>query len=232
MRLAISVALVAPLVLGSSAQPRPMAAPEQIRANDNRTSAGVLRNGILTVHLEVREGVWHPDRDTDPGIVVRAFAEEGRQASAPGPMIRVPEGTEIHASVRNTLARGTLVVRGLSAPGVAGASDTIVLAPGERREVAFSAGAPGTYFYRAAVSGAPAPDSSTIDAPLHGALVIDPRGRHAVRSRLRPRAVEQDSRPPVAWSTRTRCCASPSTAKRGRIRSVSPTPAATRSDSA
>jgi hypothetical protein len=27
----------------------------------------VLRNGVLTVRLEAREGEWHPERDTDPG---------------------------------------------------------------------------------------------------------------------------------------------------------------------
>ncbi len=32
-----------------------------ILANDNRAPAGRIDSGILTVHLELREGVWHPD---------------------------------------------------------------------------------------------------------------------------------------------------------------------------
>ena len=40
-------------------------------------------------------GEWHPDGDADPGIVVPAFGEEGKPSLVPGPLVRVPEGTEI-----------------------------------------------------------------------------------------------------------------------------------------
>src|SRR4029079_366722 len=98
----------------------------------------------LTIHLEAREGVWHPDRDDEPGLVVHAFGEEAKGLQVPGPLIRVTEGTEIHAFVTNTLARGTLVVHGLSRRGVRGGSETISVAPGATNEVRFLAGAPGT----------------------------------------------------------------------------------------
>jgi hypothetical protein len=88
-------------------------AVDRIAVNDNRTPAGTMANGVLTVRLEVREGEWHPDRDTDPGLLVRAFAEFGKTASIPGPLIRVPEGTEIHAFVRNSLSDSTLIVHEL-----------------------------------------------------------------------------------------------------------------------
>ena len=83
-------------------------AVERIAVNDNRTPAGTLANGELTIRLEAREGEWHPDRDADPGLIVRAFAEEGNPLRIPGPLIRVPEGTVIHAYVRNSLREGTL----------------------------------------------------------------------------------------------------------------------------
>jgi hypothetical protein len=54
---------------------------------------------VLALDLEVREVDWRPDRDDQPGLVVRAFAERGKRASVPGPLIRVPEGTTIVARV-------------------------------------------------------------------------------------------------------------------------------------
>jgi FtsP/CotA-like multicopper oxidase with cupredoxin domain len=107
--------------------------------------------------------------------VVRAFAEQGKPLSVPGPLIRVPEGTEIHAFVTNTLA-GPLVVRGLGTRGIAG-PDTVQVAAGATRELRFSAGAAGTYYYAGHVA-APASASSgaTVNAELSGAFVVDPRG--------------------------------------------------------
>src|SRR6266567_5768539 len=97
-------------------------AVERIVVNDNRTPAGTLGAGVLTIRLEAREGEWHPDRDADPGLVVHAFAEEGKPLRIPGPLIRVPEGTVIHAFVRNSLPDSTLVVAGLSPRGDAASS--------------------------------------------------------------------------------------------------------------
>ena len=174
------VALVAVVLAASSfhGADRHSTVPERAAINDNRTSAGTLRDGVLSVHLEVREVDWRPDRDTDPGLVVRAFAERGRRASVPGPFIRVREGTTIHARVSNPLPRGTLVVRGLSTRGDATPSglDTLQVAAGATREVRFPAGAPGTYYYSGTVVGATTADSAaSMDAELHGAFVVDAR---------------------------------------------------------
>ena len=171
--------LVAVSVLAVSAfnrADRRAAVPERAAINDNRTPAGTLRDGVLSVHLEVREVDWRPDRDADPGIVVRAFAEHGKRASVPGPLIRVREGTTIHARVTNPLPRGTLVVRGLSTRGGAApaGSDTLQIAAGATREVRFPAGAAGTYYYSGTVVGA-ADSTPSIDAELHGAFVVDDR---------------------------------------------------------
>lgn len=153
-------------------------AVDRIAVNDNRTPAGTMANGVLTVRLEVREGEWHPDRDTDPGLLVRAFAEVGKTASIPGPLIRVPEGTEIHAFVRNSLGDSTLVVHGLSARGSAMRpdADTVQIKPGALREVRFVAGKAGTYFYRGTTNSAAHPTRGTVDAELTGAFIVDPRG--------------------------------------------------------
>jgi FtsP/CotA-like multicopper oxidase with cupredoxin domain len=153
-------------------------APERISINDNRSSAGTLRDGILTIRLEVRDGDWRPDALSDPGLVVHAFAEEGKPLRVPGPLIRVPEGTEIHAFVRNTLLDSTLFVHGLSPRGVRAATDgdTIQIRPGEVREVRFTAGAAGTYYYWGSTRPGGAAGRAGPDSELSGAFIVDPRG--------------------------------------------------------
>ena len=161
------------------------AAVERAAINDNRTPAGTLRGGVLTLDLEVREVDWRPDRDDQPGIVVRAFAERGKRASIPGPLIRVPEGTTIVARVTNPRTSGTLVVRGLSTRGSEGARDTVQIAAGTTRELRFAAGAPGSYYYSGQIVGGASSDSlSTPDAELHGAFVVDPRGTRRANDRV------------------------------------------------
>jgi FtsP/CotA-like multicopper oxidase with cupredoxin domain len=152
-----------------------------VAINDNRSPAGRLRAGVLTVDLEAREGEWHPDADSAPGIRVRAFAERGARASVPGPLLRVPEGTEIHVRVTNALVAGTLVVHGLSSRGALteAAADTVQIAAGAMRELRFVAGAAGTYYYWGEVRGVATDSGETHDAELSGAFVIDPRDAHA-----------------------------------------------------
>jgi len=183
MGIRVFVSCAAILVAGTTSRltPRlsvPVArAAERIVVNDNRASAGILANGVLTIRLEARNGEWHPDREIDPSLMVRAFAEEGKPASIPGPLIRVPEGTEIHAFVRNSL-RDTLTLLGLSPRGALMPlpSDTIQIKPGAIREVRFTAGKAGTYFYRGTTNAADDPVNGTVDAELAGAFVVDPRG--------------------------------------------------------
>lgn len=101
----------------------------EITANDNRLPRGHLSNGVLTIELEARIGTWYPEERDGPGLQVQAFAEAGPPAEIPGPLIRVPEGTEIQVSVRNTIPGAALVIHGLhTRPG--SSDDTVQLAPG------------------------------------------------------------------------------------------------------
>ena len=150
--------------------------PTAALANDNRTPAGTLRNGVLTLRLEVREAEWHPDKDSDPGLVLRAFAEAGKPPAIPGPLIRVPQGTEIRATLHNALGDSALYLRGFSTRGLADSAPPIRLEPGETREVRFSAGSAGTYYYWASIRPGPISDRPPSDAELAGAFVIDPAG--------------------------------------------------------
>ena len=177
MRLPTLLALASLVPLAATHAPEEPHAPlARVAINDNRSPAGTLRGGVLTVDLEARDGEWHPDADSAPGIRVRAFAERGKGASVPGPLLRVPEGTIIHARLTNALAAGTLVVHGLSTRGAAAAeADTVQIEPGATRELRFPAGPAGTYYYRGEVRGLAADSGETRDAELSGAFVIDPR---------------------------------------------------------
>src|SRR5689334_16125561 len=79
-------------------------APENIAANTNRTSAGKLENGVLSLELELRAGVWHPEAEDGPPLFVQAIGEKGRPAQIPGPLLRVVENTTVHVTVSNKLA--------------------------------------------------------------------------------------------------------------------------------
>src|SRR6266852_4480946 len=68
---------------------------EQIRTDDNVRPAGTLHVGVLSLGLDTRLGIWRPDGDDAPGATVPAFAEVVRQLQIPGPLIRVPSGTEV-----------------------------------------------------------------------------------------------------------------------------------------
>jgi len=59
--------------------------------------------------LEVRSGTWHPEAEDGPPLFVQAFAEAGRAAQIPGPLLRMPEGTTVHVIVANKLKMKTTV---------------------------------------------------------------------------------------------------------------------------
>jgi len=151
----------------------------RVIVNDNRQPAGKLRAGVLTLHIEARLADWHPDGEDAVGATVPAFAEEGGPARIPGPLIRVPAGTEVALSLHNALAQG-LTVRGLDNRLVHGTDSligrVIELAPGATREVRVRLDAPGTYYYYGSTRHQTFDWRSGDDAQLSGAIVVDPPG--------------------------------------------------------
>ena len=148
---------------------------QEIESNDNSTPAGRLEAGLLTVSLTAAPGLWYPEEKEGPGHKVYAFGEEGGGLSTPGPMIRVPTGTEIEVTVRNRILGKPLHVHGLhDRPG----PPTVLVVPsGKTRTVRFRVTSPGTYFYWGSTRGvARIQDRFGPESQLMGALIVDPQG--------------------------------------------------------
>jgi FtsP/CotA-like multicopper oxidase with cupredoxin domain len=147
--------------------------PPLIAANDNLAAAGRIAGNTLTVTLEARMGAWYPDQDRrSEALRVAAFGEPGRAPTIPGPLIRVRSGTTIRVRIVNRLDK-PLTMHGLHTHPVT-IDDTVQVGPGTAREVAFPAGAAGTYFYWASTAGEPIEVRHGGDSQLSGALVVDP----------------------------------------------------------
>ena len=158
-------------------------------ANDNRTPVGTLANAVLSLHLEVRPAIWYPEEDGKAHLIVSAFAEEGRAPQIPGPMIRVPAGTEIAAKIHNLLDH-TIYIHGLSTRTETNAAfqtqtgptpnndaaDALEIAAGEVREVRFKSGPPGSYYYWASNDRQLIGMRTGADSMLSGALIVDAPG--------------------------------------------------------
>lgn len=182
-----SRALGAVLLLSlASASPLRAQVRERVRANDNRARAGVLLNGTLAVRMEARLAEWHPQGDDQPGSVVPAFAEIGRQASIPGPLIRVPAGTEVVTVVRNAVPNTILTIHGLHSRPVVGAAfnDSTQLTYGQIQTLRFKLDRPGTYYYWATTKGSSFENRTHEDAQLSGAIVVDEAGQRIPKDRI------------------------------------------------
>ncbi|HYC52112.1 MAG TPA: multicopper oxidase domain-containing protein [Gemmatimonadaceae bacterium] len=145
---------------------------ERVVPNDNRQGAGRLRAGELTLRLEARLAMWHPDGDSAPGALIPAFAESGGPARIPGPLVRVRSGTGVNVSVTNTLA-DTLVVHGLYARTGGAPGAPLIIPPRESRNAQFRLDAPGTYHYWGTTTGRALDFRTLEDAQLTGAIVVD-----------------------------------------------------------
>jgi manganese oxidase len=154
---------------GADTAVAPVAVP-----NDNRAAAGSYRDGVLTIVLEATRARWYPNGEAMPGREVAAFALIGGKPSVPGALIRVVKGTAIHATIVNSLG-DTLVFRiPATIHGAANTApmDSVIVPPGERRELRVLASAPGNYIYRAGL-----PDTVSrnlrMTGLLTGAIVVD-----------------------------------------------------------
>jgi FtsP/CotA-like multicopper oxidase with cupredoxin domain len=146
-----------------------------IAANDNRRAAGERSGNVLRLQLVVDTGRWQPEGPDGRTLVVRAFREEGRELTSPGPLVRVPAGTEVAVSVRNNLRDRISVVGFVSRPAT-GPQPPLDVSPGETGEARFVVGAPGTYHYWATTTGRPLVARGDVDSQLNGVLVVDPPG--------------------------------------------------------
>lgn len=179
-----SVLLGATLALGAAAPARAQSASpfaawstEPLVANDNRHAGGELKNGLLTLRLEIRPGAWHPEADNGETLPVYAFAEFGRPLQAPAPMIRVPAGTTVDVTVHSTIAVPVTLYGLHQRPGRD--AETVVVEPGATQHIRFLAGAPGTYFYKARTPDGAKGNGRGFDALMGGALVVDAPGAPA-----------------------------------------------------
>ena len=169
------------LALAASAPHSPLPATDSGRAggrivnNDNRRAAGRLQNGVLTLRMEAREGAWYAEGPNGMVRHVAAFAEEGQPPENPGPLIRVPAGTEVRVTIRNSLAE-QLTLFGLGESR--GMADSVQLEPGTVRDLRFVATTPGTYWYAGKTTAV-----RTLylrrgdDSQLNGVIVVDPPGQ-------------------------------------------------------
>ena len=179
-RLLLGLFLVASVV---NAQTRPV---ERVRPNDMRARAGVFSSGVLAVRMEARVAEWHPQGEDAPGAVVPAFAEIGRAAQIPGPLIRVAGGTDVIVVIRNAIPNTTLTVHGLHSRPAYGAAfnDSIQLTYGQVRQLRFRLDRPGTYYYWGTTTGQAFNSRTKEDAQLTGVIVVDEPGERTPRDRI------------------------------------------------
>jgi len=170
--LLLALALFTPPSSAAEQSPLPV-----IVANDNRTPAGNLKDGILNLRLELRQARWYAEAADGVYEDVYAFAEQGHPPQSSGPLVRMPQGTRIHASLHNLLPLAAKVYGLHSYPG--DPHQVVQLAADETREVQFDAGEPGTYMYWATTSDADLDDVEKRQGEetlLTGAFIVDPPG--------------------------------------------------------
>lgn len=173
------VASMMPAAFAQSLHPRlldPGSTSElsRVTANDNRTPAGTLTDGVLELNLDIVWADWRIETQDGPGLRVVAIAESGQAPTVPGPLVRVETGTTIRARVRNTLTDSTITVFGLQSRP-AEERNSLVVEPGEVGSVTFEVGEPGTYLYRVQL-GAEVRGIRRERDQLAGAFIIDPEG--------------------------------------------------------
>ena len=147
--------------------PSPVA-PPIAGPNDNRTPAGVVSDSGLTLTLEARRVMWHPDGDSLRGRSTEAFAEAGKAPSVPGPLVRVRAGTTVRFRVHNVDIPDTL--RLMLTPSLR--ADTLRIPPGGQGELRVSMLNPGNYYYRAVTNDVQS-QAFLMKGLLAGAVVVD-----------------------------------------------------------
>ena len=173
----LRLARIAPLALAlavtvtASAASNRTAAPPALAPNANTTAAGRLRDSVLALDLEAQAGQWPAEGGAAPTALVEAFAERGKQPSVPGPLIRVPAGTMVRVSVRNTLAAPITFFL----PTSAASDDSVVVSAGATGELQVRATTPGNFVYRATTS-LKISQRIRVTGAMAGAMIVDTAG--------------------------------------------------------
>ncbi|MDB4906292.1 MAG: hypothetical protein JWO05_1076 [Gemmatimonadetes bacterium] len=176
----VAVSLAA-LLLGSTAPHARTNALPDIASHDNDHPAGRIVSGTLELQLEIRKGMFRPNGPTHAGTPMYTFAERGKPATIPSPLLRMPLGTRVHASVTNS-ADTTIVVHGLA--DAAHAGDSLVLAPGAQRDVRFVADRAGDHLYYGMLPGHTLATRRQMDAHFAGVFIVDAPGAKPVNEHV------------------------------------------------
>jgi manganese oxidase len=147
--------------------------------HDNLRPAGRVQGGVLLLSIWAGEGRWYPQGPDGRVRTAAAFGEDGGPLSIPSPLVRVAAGTQVRATVRNTL-HDPLYLHGLcDRPACA----PIAIPAEATREVQFALSAPGTFHYWASTKDSDIDDRDPKDSQMGGAIVVDPPGPR-VRDRV------------------------------------------------
>lgn len=183
LRLPSAVALVVTLVFPHApGVTTPLVTAE---ANPNTSPAGTLRDRVLSLSIDVTRATWHIEGDRDPDRHVLAFAEAGKAPLVPGPLVRVPAGTEVRFTFRNMEGTDTLTFFAPAAMrgGPDATWDSVAVAPGGAGHIAINAAVPGSYFYRARANDTVS-RVLRITGALTGAIVVDSVGTRPREDRI------------------------------------------------
>lgn len=159
---------------GRAGSPQSSTSPPVVQANPNTVTAGTLHDGVLTLTLEAKSSLWRFN-DAHSPMTLAAFSALGKSPLMPGPLIRVPVGTEVRLTIRNSLALPlafTVPAAMHGGPDRITAMDSVIIAPGTIGTLSARATTPGNYVYRGSL-----PDGATkishIGGALAGAIVVD-----------------------------------------------------------
>ena len=149
-----------------------------VQANSNTARAGVMRDGVLTVSLEAKPALWYLDGRQHPAMTIEAFSEPGKAPLMPGPLVRVPAGTTLRVTVRNSLSTPlTFFLPTLRGTGDrVGATESLVVAAGTEGTLATRAELPGNYAYRGETPTKSGGTKALGSGLLAGAIVVDTVG--------------------------------------------------------
>jgi FtsP/CotA-like multicopper oxidase with cupredoxin domain len=139
--------------------------------DDQRVGAGVMFGDTLDMQFDIRRAVLRPEGEQGPRIDVVTFGETSNSPGVPGPLVRVRAGTTVLARVCNTLADTVWLI------GLADAGDTVVAAPGQLAESAFTLEAPGVRVYRGVTREDTVMRPFGPSATLAGVIVTDGEDR-------------------------------------------------------